>query len=136
MLAGMSTMTSAPPGDLSSGEFARLYKTDPKTVNGWCERGLIPARFITRTAGGHRRISIEAAAPEVRGRGEIYTGAEVGPMFGMSPVTIKNWRKQGVIEGFQTPGGGWRYTEAAINKTALKRLGRPLFSHVNYTPGV
>ena len=44
---------------LTTGEIARLLKVDPKTVARWAKDGRIPAGYIIRTLGGHRRYSRE-----------------------------------------------------------------------------
>lgn len=49
---------------LTTGEVARLFRVDPKTVTRWAKEGRLP---FFRTPGGHRRFREEDVAAAMKG---------------------------------------------------------------------
>jgi excisionase family DNA binding protein len=50
---------------------------------------------------------------EVKG---LYTTTEVAEIFKVSAKTVKRWVANGELKAIKTPGGHYRFTEAAVNK--------------------
>lgn len=62
----MSDETNINDGDplLTSGEVARAFRVDPKTVSRWAARGRLES---VRTPGGHRRFRTSAVRALLEG---------------------------------------------------------------------
>jgi len=44
----------------------------------------------------------------------VFSTRDVAKMFGVTPVTIRNWADEGRLDGFKHPGGHWRFRLSAV----------------------
>lgn len=52
---------------------------------------------------------------------QYLTPNEVAELFGVSPVTVRQWSQRGLLEAETTAGGHRRYTPTALNAFAVSR---------------
>jgi excisionase family DNA binding protein len=66
---------------------------------------------------------------------ELLTPSEVAKLFGVSPVTVRKWSQDGLLNAVKTPGGHRRYRKKEIYEYLTKR-GFPLPEDDAWTPRV